>query len=167
MPADEPYIAVVGPSDPDTDTYEFAVAAGRLIAEGGGVVVCGGLGGVMEAAALGASEGGGRSLGLLPGHDRGAANPYVTMAVATGLGELRNGLVVGTSDAVLAVGGSWGTLSEVALAVRRGTPVVSLRGWSAVDSGGAMIAGVIVTTSPTEAVAAIFQQICSVNLKGT
>jgi uncharacterized protein (TIGR00725 family) len=150
-----PYIAVVGPAEPDAGTYALAVEAGRLIAERGAVVVCGGLGGVMEAAARGASDAGGSSLGILPGADRAQANGYVTMAIATGLGELRNALVVRCSDAVLAVGGSWGTLSEVALAQRLGRPVVSLRGWSVVDPGGAAVTGVVTAQSAAEAVEAL------------
>jgi len=150
-----PYIAVVGPAEPDSETYAVAVEAGRLIAERGAVVVCGGLGGVMEAAARGASQAGGSSLGILPGTDRAQANRYVTMAIATGLGELRNALVVRCSDAVLAVGGSWGTLSEVALAQRLGRPVVSLRGWSVVDSHGATVTGIVSAESAVEAVEAL------------
>jgi uncharacterized protein (TIGR00725 family) len=147
-----PYVAVVGPSDPEPDCYELAVEVGRLIAARGGTVVCGGLGGVMEAAALGASGPGGPVLGILPGRDRGDANEYVTMAVATGLGELRNGLVIRTSDAVVAVGGSWGTLSEVALARRLDLPVVSLQGWSIVDRSGAAVEGQVRVATAEEAV---------------
>ena len=154
-----PYIAVVGPAEPDAETYALAVEAGRLIAERGAVVVCGGLGGVMEAAARGASDAGGSSLGILPGADRAQANRYVTMAVATGLGELRNALVVRCSDAVLAVGGSWGTLSEVALAQRLGRPVVSLGGWSVVDPHGAAVAGIVPAQSAAEAVEALIAAI--------
>jgi len=150
-----PYIAVVGPAEPDAETYEVAVEAGRLIAESGAVVVCGGLAGVMEAAARGASEAGGSSLGILPGADRAQANRYITLAVATGLGELRNALLVRCSDAVLAVGGSWGTLSEVALAQRLGRPVVSLRGWSVVGPDGAAVAGIVTAESAAEAVDAL------------
>ncbi len=124
------YVAVIGPGESATDV-EVAAArlAGRLLAEAGAVVVTGGLGGVMAAAASGASAAGGLSLGLLPGLDRAAADPAHTVTVPTGLGELRNGLVVRAADAVLCVGGSWGTLSEVALAVRTGVPVVALGGW--------------------------------------
>lgn len=144
------YIAVVGPGEADAEICAIAAEAGRLIAARGGVVVCGGLGGVMEAAARGAAETGGRSLGILPGSDRGAANPHLTLAVASGLGELRNGLVVRSSDALLAVGGSWGTLSEVALAVRAGLPVVSVRGWTVAKDG------VATAGSAAEAVETLF-----------
>jgi uncharacterized protein (TIGR00725 family) len=148
--------AVVGPGDADPRTYGLAAETGRLIANRGAVVVCGGLGGVMEAAALGAREAGGASLGILPGRDRSEANRYVTVAVATGLGELRNGLLVRASDALVAVGGSWGTLSELALALRAGIPVVSLGGWSVLDADGAEVAGVLVAGSPAEAVERVF-----------
>jgi uncharacterized protein (TIGR00725 family) len=152
-----PYVAVVGPSDPEPDCYELAIEVGRLIAQRGGTVVCGGLGGVMEAAALGASGADGRVLGILPGRDRSDANEFVTLAVATGLGELRNGLVIRASDAVVAVGGSWGTLSEVALARRLDLPVVSLRGWSVVDRSGAAVEGPVSVSTPAEAVDAAVQ----------
>ena len=154
-----PYIAVVGPGEADAETYALALEVGRLIAARGGVVVCGGLGGVMEAAARGASEAGGSTLGILPGGDRSAANAYVTLALATGLGELRNALVVRCSDAVVAVGGSWGTMSEVALAVRLGKAVVSLRGWSVADAAGAPLGGIVAAGSPFDAVEAVMSPI--------
>jgi uncharacterized protein (TIGR00725 family) len=156
-PRSSPYIAVIGPGDAEEEIYALAVEAGRLIAERNGVVVCGGLGGVMEAAARWASERGGRSLGLLPGTDRAQANPYLTLVVATGLGELRNGVLIATSDAVLAIGGSWGTLSEMALARRKGLPLVTLRGWSVTDGAGISVGGNAVTETPTEAVAALWE----------
>jgi uncharacterized protein (TIGR00725 family) len=152
MPETGPYVAVVGPSDPEPDCYGLAIEVGRLIAERGGTVVCGGLGGVMEAAALGASGAGGGVLGILPGRDRADANPFVTVAVATGLGELRNALVIRASDAVVAVGGSWGTMSEVALARRLDVPVVSLGGWSVVDERGEAISGTVRVSTAAEAV---------------
>lgn len=124
------YVAVVGPSGADEQVLADAEDVGRGLAERGHVVLCGGHGGVMEAVARGASGAGGVVVGLLPGTDRSAANTYVTVAIPTGLGELRNALLVRSSDVVVSVGGSWGTLSEVALAVRTGVPVVALRGWS-------------------------------------
>jgi uncharacterized protein (TIGR00725 family) len=93
------------------------------------VVVCGGLGGVMEAACRGAREAGGLTVGILPGLDRSAANPYVEVALPTGLGEGRNLLVVRAADALIAVGGGYGTLSEIALALKAGKPVVGLGSW--------------------------------------
>jgi uncharacterized protein (TIGR00725 family) len=152
-----PYIAVVGPAEVDGDTYALAVEVGRLIAQRGAVLVCGGHGGVMEAAARGAAEHQGVCLGILPGSDRSQANRYMTMVVATGLGELRNGLVVRASDAVLAVGGSWGTLSEIAIAMRLRIPVVTLRSWSVIDEAGTEVVGMVQATSPAEAVRAALQ----------
>ena len=124
------YVAVIGPGDGATeDECAHARAAAATLASRGVVIVTGGLGGVMGAAAEGAASVGGASIGLLPGRDRERAHPALTYAIPTGLGELRNGLVVRSADCVLAVGGSWGTLSELALAVRTGTPVVALHGW--------------------------------------
>lgn len=124
------YVAVVGPSAPDDpDLLDEAMAAGRQLAGRGWVVVTGGLGGVMAAAAAGVAQAGGTAVALLPGSDRAAASPGHTVAIPTGLGEMRNALLVRTVDAVLAVGGSWGTLSEVALAARTGVPVFSVSGW--------------------------------------
>jgi uncharacterized protein (TIGR00725 family) len=106
-----------------------AEEVGRLLARRGAVVVCGGLGGVMEAACRGARSEGGVAVGILPGLDRGAANPHVSVAVATGLGEARNALVVRAADALIAVGGAYGTLSEIALALKAGKPVIGLGTW--------------------------------------
>lgn len=103
---------------------ETAYAVGAAVAAAESVLVCGGLGGVMAAACRGAREAGGTTLGLLPGLDRTAANRWVELAVPTGLGELRNGLVVRAADGVLVVGGGWGTLSEVAFARKAGRSVV-------------------------------------------
>jgi uncharacterized protein (TIGR00725 family) len=130
------YVAVIGPADADEAVREAAREVGRMLAERGAVVVCGGLGGVMDAAAQGAREAGGVAVGILPGIDRAGASAHLTVAIATGLGEARNALVVRAADAVIAVGGSWGTLSEVALAMRTGVPVVSLRGWSVPAGSG-------------------------------
>jgi uncharacterized protein (TIGR00725 family) len=131
------YVAVVGPGEGAT-TAEIARAheVGRRLAEAGCVVVCGGLGGVMAAAADGARSAGGVSVGVLPGRDRANAANSITVAIPTGLGELRNGLLVRAADAVIAVGGSWGTLSEIALAMRTGVPVVLLGGWDVLDADG-------------------------------
>jgi hypothetical protein len=144
-----PYVGVVGPAEASATQLELAREAGRLLAEAGAVVVCGGLGGVMDAACEGASGAGGTTVGLLPGDDRSAANPHLTVALPTGLGELRNGLVVRCSDVLLAVGGSWGTLSEVALARRTGVPVVVLGGWD-VAVGGEVVGRA--AASPSDAV---------------
>jgi uncharacterized protein (TIGR00725 family) len=127
------YVAVVGPSEASAAENASAEAVGRLIAAQGAVLVCGGLGGVMEAAARGAANAGGTVVGLLPGRERAEANPHVTVAIATGMGEMRNALVVRAADAVIAVGGAYGTLSEIALALRTGVPVVGLGTWALAD----------------------------------
>jgi uncharacterized protein (TIGR00725 family) len=126
-----PYVAVVGAGGGGAGSGALAdaEAVGAQLAQRGAVLVCGGLGGVMQAACRGARSHGGVTLGILPGEDRAAANPWVAVAVATGLGELRNGLVVRCSDAVIAIGGGLGTLSEIALALKAGTPVVGVRTW--------------------------------------
>lgn len=121
-----PRIAVIGAGDADDADLERARKLGARLAEAGAVVICGGLGGVMEAAARGCVEGGGTTVGLLPGRDDSRANPWITLPLATGMGEARNALVVRSAEAVIAVGGSWGTLSEIALAKKMGVPVAIL-----------------------------------------
>lgn len=143
------YVAVVGPSgDPDADVLAAAEEVGRLLGEAGVVVLTGGGTGVMTAASRGASAAGGTALGILPGHDRSEGNPHLTLSIPTGLGEMRNALLVRSADAVVAVGGSWGTLSEVALACRTGVPVFALLGWDLPAAGGP-----VVVATPAEAVA--------------
>jgi uncharacterized protein (TIGR00725 family) len=123
------YIAVCGTAEASDDESAAAAEVGRMIAEAGAVLVCGGLGGVMDAAARGASEVGGSVLGLLPGSTREGASDYLTLSVPTSLGEARNALIVRSADAVIAIGGGPGTLSEIALALKLGRPVVGLRTW--------------------------------------
>jgi uncharacterized protein (TIGR00725 family) len=127
------YVAVVGPSEASAEERARAEMVGRLLGEAGAVVVCGGLEGVMAAASRGAAGAGATVVGILPGADRSAANPHVTVAITTGLGEMRNPLVVRAVDAVIAVGGAYGTLSEVAFALRTGKPVVGLGTWALDD----------------------------------
>lgn len=143
------YLAVVGSGTATGELYELAREVGRLVAERGGVVVCGGLSGVMEAVARGATEAGGTAIGILPDEDRSRANAYLSYSVATGAGQARNLAVVCSGDAVIAVGGEYGTLSEMGLALKVGQPVVALRSW---DLGG----HVAVAASPEEAVEAAF-----------
>src|SRR5947208_14918038 len=118
------YVAVVGSGTCSAQEAAAAEQIGSLLARAGVVVVCGGLSGVMEAACRGARREGGVTVGILPGNDRAAGNPYLSVAIATGLGELRNGLVVRASDALIAVGGEFGTLSEIAFALKLGKRVV-------------------------------------------
>jgi uncharacterized protein (TIGR00725 family) len=124
-----PYVAVVGPGDASDRELAGAEAVGRELAGLGAVVVCGGLGGVMAAVCRGAASAGGMTVGILPGDDRRAANEWVRVAIPTGLGEMRNALVIRCADAVVAVGGAYGTLSEIALALKTGVPVVGLGSW--------------------------------------
>ena len=138
------YVAVVGAGDANPALDAAAELVGERLAEAGAVIVCGGLGGVMAAACRGARSAGGTTIGLLPGTDRQAANQWVQIAIPTGLGELRNGLIIRAVDVVVAVGGEYGTLSEVALALKARVPVVGLgtwdiRGVEAVDDPGAAV----------------------------
>jgi uncharacterized protein (TIGR00725 family) len=130
------YVGVIGPAEAPPELAQLAFEVGERLARSGCIVVCGGLHGVMEAVCRGASAVGGLTVGLLPQGSRGDENSYLSVAIPTGLGELRNGLIVRSSDAVIAIGGSWGTLSEIALAVRTGKPVVALRSWSVIDARG-------------------------------
>ncbi len=124
-----PYVAVVGPGEASAEQLAQARAVGAGLANRDAVVITGGLGGVMAAACQGAAEAGGTTVGILPGEDRAAANPWVGIAIATGLGELRNGLIVRAADSLIAIGGAYGTLSEVALALKTGVPVVGMGTW--------------------------------------
>jgi uncharacterized protein (TIGR00725 family) len=123
------YISFIGGGRATASQYALAGDVGRMVAGLGAVLVCGGLGGTMAAAARGAKEAGGATLGILPGHDRTQGNPYLDYVVTTGIGHARNVAVVSSGDAVVAVGGEFGTLSEIGLARKIGRPVVILEGW--------------------------------------
>ena len=135
-------IAVIGHAQATLGEREAAYATGRLIARNGAVLVCGGLGGVMEAACQGAKEAGGTTVGILPGTEGG--NPYLDITISTGFGHARNVLIVLSADAVIAIGGSHGTLSEIALALKTGRTVCGIKTWD--------IEGVISCSTPEEAV---------------
>ena len=123
-------IAVCGPGATATpDLKKLAEAVGREIGSAGLGLVCGGRGGVMEAACRGAKAAGGLTVGILPSYDRTDANPYVDIVICTGLGEARNTIIAATGAVLIAVGGEWGTLSEIALALKIGRPVISLAGY--------------------------------------
>jgi uncharacterized protein (TIGR00725 family) len=123
-----PAIGVIGGSDSTPETLDLACEVGRHVAARGAILICGGLGGVMEAASRGAAEAGGTVVGLLPSGSREEANPYVTVSIPTGMGVARNVLVVRSSDVLIAFPGSFGTLSEMALALNLGKPVVYMPG---------------------------------------
>jgi uncharacterized protein (TIGR00725 family) len=137
-------IGVIGGSAGDEKVRETAYETGRLIAEAGAMLVCGGLSGVMEAACKGAREAGGTTIGILKGESIADANPYVDIPVATGLGHGRNLIIINTACALIAVSGRYGTLSEIAFAIQSGKPVFGLGTWD--------IEGVIKCDSPEEAV---------------
>jgi uncharacterized protein (TIGR00725 family) len=139
-------IGVIGASRPSPAGLHIAEAVGREIARCGATLVCGGLGGVMEAAAKGACEAGGEVLGILPGPDKSAANPYVTLPVPTNMGHARNVIIAHTADALIAVEGEYGTLSETAIGLKLGKPVLVL-------PGGQQLAGTVPVVSPEAAVA--------------
>ena len=145
-----PYVSVVGSGTASGDLYEKAREVGRLVAERGGTLVCGGRSGVMEAAARGAAEAGGVAIGILPDEDRRKANEFLSFSIATGTGHARNLAVVCSGDVVIAVGGEYGTLSEIGLARKVGRPVVALTSWDLGEH-------VTVTSSPREAVEAAFR----------
>ena len=146
------YVAVVGSGEATGELYELAREVGHLVASRGGIVVCGGFSGVMEAAARGATEEGGVAIGVLPDEDRGRANPYLSYSVATGTGQARNLAVVCSGDVIVAVGGEYGTLSEIGLALKIGRPVVALESW---ELGG----HVVVAASPEEAMERAFETV--------
>jgi uncharacterized protein (TIGR00725 family) len=154
-----PRIGVMGPSACGPHPMRLATEVGRLIARNGGILICGGRGGVMEAAACGAKEEGGITVGILPGSSSSAANPYVDIPVVTGMGDARNCINVLTSQAIIAIHGSYGTLSEIALALKCGTPVVALETWSLIPPGPAPPPEIIIAGTPQNAVEAALEAI--------
>ncbi|MGH2739218.1 MAG: TIGR00725 family protein [Actinomycetota bacterium] len=146
-----PYIAVCGPQDATSEEAGWAEEIGRRLAEAGAIVVCGGWGGVMEAVSRGARDAGGLVIGILPGDSRAGANPYLSAALPTGMGETRNALIVRAADTVIAVSGEFGTLSEIALALKMGKPVVGLGTWE-LSKDGRSVDAVVRATTPEDAV---------------
>jgi uncharacterized protein (TIGR00725 family) len=149
-----------GGCDEESEAWRLAEEVGRLLAEAGVTVVCGGRGGVMEAAARGAANAGGTVIGVLPWVDIDDANPYCTQVVATGIGHARNLAVVASGEAAIAISGEWGTLSEIAHARNLGRPVAALRSWSVSGreemEGGP---GIVLAETPEAAVAAALDAI--------
>mgnify|MGYP001082766603 CR=1 FL=1 len=133
----KPNIGILGPNTATDEEYALGVDVGRCIATAGAVMVCGGLGGMMLAVAEGAKSVGGQTVGILPGNDRSAANPYIDTAIPTGLGVYRNAVLVNACDAVIAINGAYGTLSEIAFALRLDIPVVGLDTWEVHRNGKA------------------------------
>jgi uncharacterized protein (TIGR00725 family) len=150
-------VAVIGSGacEPDSELAQLAEAVGAGLAAAGAVVVCGGMGGVMKAAARGAAAAGGTTIGILPGESPDEGNPHLTHAIATGVGHARNLAVVASGEAVVAVGGEWGTLAEIGYARRLGRPVIALRSWRLEGEGAMRSApGIVVAETAEEAVSA-------------
>ncbi|MBI3939231.1 MAG: TIGR00725 family protein [Acidobacteria bacterium] len=143
-------IAVIGTSTPETETDRLAERVGELIGASGAILFCGGLGGVMTAAARGCRQAGGTTVGVLPGNSEQDANAFVDLPIVTGLGEARNLVLIRSSHAAIAVGGGYGTLSEIGFALRLGIPVVGLRTWD--FSQGRSSSGLHCAASAEEAV---------------
>ena len=144
----KPIIAVIGGRKTEKSLLKEAEEAGRLIAEKGAVLVCGGLGGVMEAASRGAKAGGGLTVGILPQNDSKEANQFIDIPIVTGLGIGRNVIIARTANALIAVGGEYGTLSEIAFALQMGKPVVGIKTWD--------IKGVVAVENAADAVERVF-----------
>ena len=151
---DRPRIGVMGPSECPPGVSNLAREVGRLIARAGGILICGGGGGVMEAAACGAKDAGGITVGILPGSSASEANSHIDIPIVTGMGNARNVINVLTSQSVIVIHGGCGTLSEIALALKCGTPVVALESWNIIPPEGGARPKIIVVTTPKEAVAA-------------
>lgn len=145
------FIAVIGGNQCSREEAKLAEGVGRELARRGAILVCGGLGGVMEAACKGASSEGGLTIGILPGENPQAANPYVQIPIVTGIGYARNLAVVKSAQAVIAIGGSYGTLSEIAHALQSDIPVIGLNTWS-LSRNGQLDESIIPAQSPVEAV---------------
>jgi uncharacterized protein (TIGR00725 family) len=145
-------VSVIGAGSCDKKTYSMAEEVGRLFAQKGATLVTGGLAGVMEAASKGAKEAGGITVGILPGFSKEEANPYVMIPITTGLSHARNVVVARSADAVIAISGGYGTLSEIAIALKLGKPVIGIETWENID-------GVIKVDSPEEAVKKVMELI--------
>lgn len=145
-------IAVIGAAECNEQVAALAREVGQELARRAAVLICGGRGGVMEAACEGAKAEGGTTVGILPGDDRGEANPFVDLPIVTGLGEARNALVVRSADAVIALAGGYGTLSEIGLAFKMGKPVVGLDTWK-LAQGGQPVEDIIEARTPRQAAA--------------
>lgn len=146
------YVAVCGPDPAPPEVATQAEEVGRLLARAGATLVCGGLGGTMEAAARGVAAENGVSVGILPGDNRSAANQHLSVSLPTGMGEMRNVLIIRAADAVIAVAGEFGTLSEIAFALKTGVPVVGLGTWELSKPGRMVPDPIVRASTPEEAV---------------
>ncbi|MEW6457525.1 MAG: TIGR00725 family protein [Bacillota bacterium] len=151
------YVGVIGAGFCSSEVSGWAEAVGAGIARRQGVLICGGMGGVMEAAARGARREGGLVVGVLPGNDRKEGNPHLSLSLATGLGDARNAVIARASDVLIAIDGGYGTLSEIGLALKMGRPVVGLGTWR-IESSKGPDGGIIAAADPEEAVALAFRE---------
>lgn len=151
-------VSVVGESLAEKDIFQDAIEVGKLLAKAGIVVCCGGLKGVMEAVCKGAKSEGGMTIGILPSNDRNDANKYIDISIVTGLGFARNSIVVKTGQAVIALGGWYGTLCEIAYALDEGKPIIGIDTWEITKSGKKNEA-IIVVKTPEEAVKKAIEKI--------
>lgn len=154
---DRPRIGVMGPSECPPHIWNLARDVGCAIARNGGILICGGGGGVMEAAAKGAKDAGGITVGILPCERADFANDYIDIPIATGLGNARNAINALTSQVIIAVSGAYGTLSEIALALKCGTPVVGLETWGLLPPPGGSFPTIPAATTAEEAVTLALQ----------
>lgn len=145
------FVAVVGGGQCSREEAKLAEAVGVELAKRGVTLICGGLGGVMEAACKGARSAKGKTVGILPGSSRDEANPYVDIPIVTGMGEARNVIVVNSAQAIIAIGGKYGTLAEIAYALRNNIPVIGLNTW-ALSKKGRSVRSIIAAQTPKEAV---------------
>ncbi len=156
------FIAVIGGSECSAQEAEFAEAVGREVARRDAILICGGMGGVMAAACKGASAEGGITIGILPGDSRHSANPYVQIPIVTGMGYARNVIVVRSADAVITIGGSYGTLSEISYARQNSLPVIGFSTWS-LSRNGQSDDSIIPAQTPVEAVSKAFEAIMEIS----
>jgi len=145
------FIGIIGGAKCSLEVAEVAEETGRELARRGAILICGGLGGVMEAACRGASQVGGRTIGILPGDDPASANAYVDTPIVTGMGEARNVIIIKSVQAVIAIDGEFGTLSEIGYALRRGIPVIGLNTWS-LSRDGKRVDSIILAENAIDAV---------------
>jgi len=145
------FVGVIGGGRCSKKVTDLAEGVGRALAEHGATLVCGGLGGVMEAACKGASQSGGRTIGILPGNRAEDANAYVDIPIVTGMGEMRNVIIIKSVDAVIAIDGEYGTLSEIGHALARGIPVIGLDTWE-LSQRGKLKGSIILATDAKDAV---------------
>lgn len=155
---DRVQVAVVGGHLCSAQEATWAEAVGQALAERGAIIVCGGRGGVMEAACRGAVQAGGLTIGILPGLDASEANPFVTFPIVTGLGEARNAIIIRTAQAVIAIGGGYGTLSEIAFALKQELPVAGLGTWELLRAEE-MVTVIYRAKSPEDAVKWVMSKI--------